>query len=437
MSTTRADSERSSSPNALQIGLLLVLLGALSRISRAARAPLLDFLSSANLSFDLELSKLLWLIPLILLIAAVMSRPHFRLLRVDSPLVMLVVCFLYAGASLMWADSIRYGLAWWMRWIMPLASYLVIINYTKDWDALKAWASIFPIMAFGVLAVCLRDLTFDSSMSFGDPDYDVAGWLGPYTRWAVMSFGFCIHHSVFGEKRSNRILGFLGVIAAAGAVYITQRRAGAIACALIVIVYLIAIGYRRKRYVFTFAGFAAVAAIALIADPQYAQRLATIPFVGGAGLAAWEGTPRAIEMLAGLQVFQENWIIGVGAGNVIPRMQEIMGNVVRAVPHNLIVTMGAEFGVVGLAIYLAFIALAFRRMHRALRTNLAEGKLHRASLCAAIVATFIAIMFYAMVQPIRYYLYIYMLAALGSVAYSASGCSPRADTDPAPDAEEA
>jgi O-antigen ligase len=69
---------------------------------------------------------------------------------------------------------------------------------------------------------------------------------------------------------------------------------------------------------------------------------------------------------AGLRMFQENWLTGVGVGNfkpLAPAYQE-PGKTVKAIAHNTYIQVSAELGIVGLALFVGVLAAGFRSLQR-------------------------------------------------------------------------
>ena len=83
-------------------------------------------------------------------------------------------------------------------------------------------------------------------------------------------------------------------------------------------------------------------------------------------LEDWSVAQRAALMLAGVRMFLESPILGVGPGGfpaeldrigaLVPRLWDL-----KPTPHNAYIQMAAEAGLAGLAAYVAFLAALFRR----------------------------------------------------------------------------
>jgi O-antigen ligase len=70
---------------------------------------------------------------------------------------------------------------------------------------------------------------------------------------------------------------------------------------------------------------------------------------------------------AGLSMFQENWLTGVGVGHFksqAPAYQEPGARKVQAIAHNTYIQLGAELGVVGILLFLGVLVATFRSLQR-------------------------------------------------------------------------
>lgn len=84
-------------------------------------------------------------------------------------------------------------------------------------------------------------------------------------------------------------------------------------------------------------------------------------------LTDWSVAQRAALMLAGVHMFLENPVTGVGPGGfpheldrigaIVPRLWDL-----KPTPHNAYIQVAAETGLVGLAAFLAFLFVVFRRV---------------------------------------------------------------------------
>ncbi len=398
-------------------GLIFVLLAIFSRMPRVLRRPIIDFGETAALVFDFELYKLLLLVPLAGLLIAGLLHPHRRVLRVDPPLLILLAFFGWALLSLSWALDPHYGIAWLARLVIPIAWYIAIINYTRTRHDLRAWTTLFAIMAIGDLVLAVAELPYGLAL-FGR-SLEIARFIGIYARWGVIGFAFSLHLFTMGETRRRRILGLIGSIAGMVAVYFTFRRAAVLALAFVAVFYFVVIGRRSRQFVRLFVAVMVIGVAAILLDPSYSQRLASIPIIGGGepGVATHD-YQRAFQLAIGIRIFLDHWLLGVGMGNLMVYFSEFYTMGQKFLPHNIILEFGGELGIIGLAIFGAFVGTGLTRAWRTFRTHREAGRLSEASQVAAIMAALLAMLLYGQFQPIRYDSYIYLFTALCSVSWT-------------------
>ncbi len=402
----------------LPLGLLFVMAAVFSRLSRYTRQSLIGFGESADVVIDIEIYKLMMLLPLAFVVLAALQWPRRTRVRIDLPLKLLIGLFVFAAASLLWAYNPNYGLPWLFRMAIPISVYFLVINYTVKRDHLRWWGYLFVVMGFADVVIAAVELPFLFRLWGGlkAADPEIRGYIGIYARWAVIAFAFSLHHLAFGANRRENLFGLAGAICSLVTVYFTFRRAALLAIGLVVAVYMALIGHRRREYL-TFAIVAVLVAGAILAiDPRYAERMMSMAEAGDLGAVEGGDVRRVLQFLMGVKIFREHWLVGIGTGNLMIYTKEVFGTG-KWLPHNIILEFGSELGIIGLGIFLAFVGVALVRAWRAYRTYLKGGDVGRASLAAAIMAALLAIMLYAQFQPIRHDFYIYVLGALASVAY--------------------
>jgi O-antigen ligase len=201
---------------------------------------------------------------------------------------------------------------------------------------------------------------------------------------------------------------------------------------------MLAMGYIKGRQLAVMA--LAVAGVVL-AVPQFAVRLASLANV--AGLATQAGGPglgeadsstqgRITEMVAGVLIFADHPVIGVGPEMYrrhYPDYARVAGGRVRPnsrEAHSLPVHMGAEHGAVGLALFAAIFWVTIRDLLRA-RRHLATSRpnqLLATGVLLAVVA-FLATSVFLHASFIRYQWFLLALAAATSRVLLAEQPAPR------------
>lgn len=400
----------------IPLGLLFVMTAVLFRLSRYTRRSLLDFGKSSDVLIDVEAYKLMMLVPLAFLVLAALQWPRRTTIRVDPPLKLLVALFVFAGASLLWAHNPTYGVPWLLRLAIPVSIYFLIVNYTTTDEHLRWWGYLFVFMGFVDALITAVELPFLFRLWGGlrAADPEIRGYINIYAHWAIVTFAFSLHFLAFGATRRETTFGLLGALASLVAVYFTFRRAPVLAVVLFSLVYMAMIGRRRRQFVAFVLIAAVLAGGVLIADPRYAQRVATIGQASDLGHLQTD-VQRVVQFFIGAKILRDHWLLGIGIGNLMQYIKDIYG--IKWLPHNIYLEFGDELGIGGLAIFLAFVGTALSRGWRSYRAHLARGDLRRASLSAAAAAALLALLLAGFFQPIRFDFFIYVVAAMNSLAW--------------------
>ncbi len=418
------------------LGLLFVMTAVFFRLSRYTRHSLINFGKTADVLIDIEAYKLMMLLPLAFLVLAALQWPRRTRVRLDPPFKLLIALFVFSTASLLWAYNPAYSLPWLLRLAIPFTVYFLVINYTVTRRHLRWWSYLFVLMGFADVIIAAVELPFLFRLwgSIRASDPEILGYIGIYARWAVVAFAFSLHLAAFGESRRERSAGIVGAIVSVITVYFTYRRAALLAVALVVLIYMVLIGRRRRDFVALAVVVALLAGGALLVDPRYAQRIASIGQASDLSSVEGGSLQRVLQFLMGVRIFKEHWLLGIGTGNMLIYTKDTYGTG-KWLPHNIYLEFGGELGIFGLGLFLAFVAVALQRGWRAFRIRLAAGDLNGASLAVAVIAALSAMLLYGFFQPIRHDFYIYVLAALASVAYDVAANRDGRDAGPPPEGE--
>ncbi|MFP3904731.1 MAG: O-antigen ligase family protein [Armatimonadota bacterium] len=401
----------------LYVCLLLFFALTITRFIRYARTSLLALGATTGrerfAGVDLDPSKLLAGLIVMLLIAAMLYRPKKSVLRIDSPARILMLFALYSFASVAWAYAPRHTAVWSLKLLQWIVLYIVIITLTTSRRDLTRWAHLFLAASLLNMIAMIQERVAPATAFGGAAGGPTAGlYLIHYPRWAILFLPFALHSLLQGNNRSEKMAGAAAVIMNLVTVYLSQRRGGPPVVAISVFAYFIIIGWRGRRLLALLAAFVVLGATVFALDPQYAGRLASIPFPGGATLEDWARSGRYGQYVAGIEIIRQHPFVGVGMGGALLWSMDHMN--VGLMQHSLLLKLGSEFGLVGLVIYGAFLYAVIRRNQAALGTTKAEGDRWGRSFAAATLASLIAMLVWAQLQPSLVHLPIYLCCGLGS-----------------------
>jgi len=147
-----------------------------------------------------------------------------------------------------------------------------------------------------------------------------------------------------------------------GANLVTLSRTGLVA--MLVVMFLIAFRERRRNWVkLLVAAFFIV--LPLLITPEFWQRLAG----SGYALVDYSAYLRTGAMKAGLRMFAENPVTGVGLGTYFVKSTEYGDLLYPLVAHNMFIHVLAESGILGLTAMLFLMGSSLRAMEFAERTT--------------------------------------------------------------------
>jgi probable O-glycosylation ligase (exosortase A-associated) len=199
------------------------------------------------------------------------------------------------------------------------------------------------------------------------------------------------------------------VLLVAAAIVLTFSRAGFLALATMLALYLWKLSRSTQRH---WALVMVLVALLLVAflPGSYLQRIGTITNMqtdqSGSSQARWDG------MVAATRLALQHPLLGVGAGMNILALNETRGPLWKEV-HNVYLEYGADLGLPGLALFLALFWSCWSRARRTQR--LAAGVPDLADLFQYGVAVEVSLAAFAvagMFHPVGYHFYFYIIAGL-------------------------
>ncbi|HUF78195.1 MAG TPA: O-antigen ligase family protein [Thermoanaerobaculia bacterium] len=227
---------------------------------------------------------------------------------------------------------------------------------------------------------------------------------------------------------------------------LTYSRGGALALAAVLVLAWLGRGIRLREV----AAGLAVVAVALLAVPEgFTRRLTTLQQITGGEQAALypdsSFEKRRLVSLAAWEMFQDHPGAGVGAGNFTARFSpyaDRVGSAAReydepfgeSYPHNLYLEIGAETGLVGLALFGAAVAVALAYLEGARRRLAAAGLALEATLAGATAIALVGYLVSSLFLHGHFQRYLWLLLALAAALHDLGRRSAArgAPTAPAP-----
>jgi O-antigen ligase len=199
------------------------------------------------------------------------------------------------------------------------------------------------------------------------------------------------------------------VLLVAAAIVLTFSRAGFLALATILALYLWKLSRSTQRH-----WVVAVVLLAIVVAPflpgSYVDRIGTITDMQtdqtGSSQARWDG------MVAATRLALQHPLLGVGAGMNILALNETRGPLWKEV-HNVYLEYGADLGLPGLALFLALFWSCWSRTRRTQRAAAGvRGLEDLFQYGVAVEASLAAFAVAGMFHPVGYHFYFYIIAGL-------------------------
>jgi hypothetical protein len=417
LSLGEASLDKLSSPagaGAAAAGVLAVGAGAAVLAWRPALVPVavlvaapfrppLDFDSSNRFLVSIaEDGRLGRLVPLYFVLAAAAAALGWRALR-GRPVRPLPHVIAYPAAaffalaflSLLWADDLEAGANLLAFFTLPFAALLATVARADfpDWvpralaAAALALASLFA--AVGLWQAATHELFFyapNLAVSNANRDFfrvtSLFGDPSLYGRHVVLGVGVALALLATNRWRTWPLIGLVGLMWAG--LLFSYSQSSMAALLLVTLALAFATGDRRVRA--AVGALAAVAALCVVA-------FVAVQLVDGDSLRQIT-SDRTERVEDTTRVIEEDPLVGVGIGGQPRASRELLGSdqpTPNFVSHTTPLTVAAELGVVGLALYVWLLVGGVLLLERVRRRDEALGL----ALGAAFLALFVHALFYS------------------------------------------
>ena len=226
----------------------------------------------------------------------------------------------------------------------------------------------------------------------------------------------------------QRIVAGFALVLCTVAVVVTFSRAGFLALAASILMYMLVLA--RRRMAGAAAGIMLVGVLALPFLPAgYLDRLSTITEIDadatGSAKGRWEDTKVAVGVMAA------NAVMGVGMGQNVLALNEERGETWRKI-HNVYLEYGVDLGVPGMLLFLWLYFRCFKAARAVERRAAADpARRELAHLAAGVQVSLVAFGVAAFFHPIAYQFYFFSIAGL-AVALKHTWRAEAAARHPAP-----
>jgi O-antigen ligase len=269
-----------------------------------------------------------------------------------------------------------------------LVLVIVLINSARDYrlaiwtlivlGGLIAGLSVFQYLTgsfgrpfFGLAQARIMNIAFDVndyriSGPFGDPNF--------FGQALVPIFAIALERAWHESRPRLRLVAAVAVVVVPLAIIFTFSRGALVALVVVGVAMLFSL---RPSWRAIAAGAAALAVVIILLPPGYVERTTALFETNEAAVVSSDPSvdQRTSILIAGLQMFYDYPVAGIGIGNFPDRYLEYAGEIgldhTRAAiqPHSFFLEIAAETGLIGLiawGVVGAFIIEIFRRARRRL-----------------------------------------------------------------------
>lgn len=229
------------------------------------------------------------------------------------------------------------------------------------------------------------------------------------------------------ESRGKaRLAAFACTAVIVAATLLTYSRGGMLALGVILVLALIAHRVNRRRMI---AGALALIALLFVLPPSFTRRFITIELIlpGGERSMQRDSSFEKRKLLTATAwvTFKDHPFLGVGAGNYtvwFDHYSERVSSEARGYddpgevhyPHNLYLEIGAESGLLGLAVFAAIVFVTFAHLRSAHRLLLEEGLRREAFVARALQLGLIGYLLSSLFLHGHFQRYLFLVFALAA-----------------------
>lgn len=329
-----------------------------------------------------------------------------RRMRFDLSHVIVVSLLALAILSTLQAEEIDTALATTLRYAAFVALYIVVSQFVGEQGMQRRVVWVLSIAgaiaAFDALGNFVSEETSLATLQYADAN-DVAYMLAtilPLTFWLLR------------ERWALRPVVFLMIGLIAAAVLLSLSRGALVGLAAAAIWHMVT---SRKHIPILAAGMAVVAGVTYFyvqSNPEQVE----FGLQAKQSVAAQNVDLRLDAWSAALRMTEDHPILGAGPGNFQYLYPEITdrppGSKSLGVVHNAYLDVGAELGVLGMALFLAYIAIVFSRATEANR----QGK-GLPGYAAAVRTSLVVAIVGAIFLSEQYYLPLWLLGGLATMLW--------------------
>jgi hypothetical protein len=342
-------------------------------------------------------------------------------------------------ASTMWSAYRNYTYLAVYQLVQLFLWSLLIVDLMCSWRRMATLIKILVSTTLIAALLTLEQYFIQDVKRAGD---DIAGGVNSTAALLVSVVPFAIYLFRSQESKFWRLLGFLYVLISSVAITVTFSRGSYVAFALLILTYYWKTIWERtgRMWIIFLTGSAIIAAAFVPKDLIYERIQSIVPALQGmlemaSGATTNTSDARGYAWRVAFAMFSDSPIVGVGYGNYGPQYLDYQTHVPGAPHHNYglrsshstYITLLAEGGVLGLAIWLGVLVVIWFRLKTTRSVLASETASERFLLVQALTYSFLLQSFYGwslMVHQDKFFWMIMGLSVAATVLVKQSGAQP-------------
>jgi len=323
---------------------------------------------------------------------AVRTAIHREPLRRSIPWMRPVLAFLgFQVVALAWTSSVGESVTGVLATLVLIATTAVIVQVVDSWERFRVliwvWLGTSTLVALASILGVL--VGYESQAQFEMAQGAREGGFGQHPNWFAMNLCFIVH-AAFALALTERRRALRWLALGAGVlIFIAQMRSGSRGGtgSLIIGAIVVGIGHpaSRKQGVRVGVVLSLIVGLVMLADVSATQRAIERVFTVTSAVSTQ--SVRMSNWAVCWQMFLDTWGLGIGGGGYSELLADYdwwLYSSQYRYPHGIFWGMMANFGIVGLLLYLWFLGIVVRMMIQTLRRT--RGRSEHAMMWAMIAS---------------------------------------------------
>lgn len=379
---------------------------------------------------DFDLFKILVSITFWGFLINVLIKKDALKLPFDNQSKLLVIFFSYSFLTLLWANDFFLSLSFLFGFFINIIFYFLVLFVTRNQKDILSWYYFLPLIMLPSFIIIWNQYS-----ALGGTLRHATSSFIRYAVYGEMIFPLALFSFIFLRKIVKVYFSIL-LVSAVLIIIISESRGALLFSLLNTLLFFYFLLKKSRllgpRYVknwgLTMGIFIAAAFVGLLVINPYTIEHFENRIIGTLyphnvpsyyeGIY-WKESVRLEVLTAGIEIFKENPLLGVGFGNYKIEFQKHaswLPEIYYVDPHNVFLRIATETGLLGLLIFLLLIFTAFRNYWFIERHLLKNGKVKDYFFVKSFEISLIGLLLHSLFRPMLFEFPFYFLIAFGLIS---------------------